>query len=82
MDVEAEMRSIKSKKLPNAAELQKYVRYLVNVRKYDEESVYKDVPQWNKTDVARALKEVERENMRPKPKRYYVSLKEPLEEER
>jgi hypothetical protein len=81
-NIESEMKKIRSKKSPNVLELQKYVRYLVNARKYDADSVYEDVPDWNRSEIEKALKEIERENSKPKPQRYYVSLKEPLDEER
>ena len=79
--IRAEMNAIKKKKSPTIVEVQKYVRYLINIMKYDPESVYEDVRHWDKEKVAAAIKDVERENLKPKPKRYYVSLKEPLEEE-
>ncbi len=78
-DVESAMKQLKSKKSPSVIEVQKYVRYLINVLKYDEESVFEDVSHWNKPDVEKAIKEVERENSKPRPQRYYVSLKEPME---
>ena len=79
--IRAEMDVIKKKKSPSEVELQKYVRYLINVLKYDSESVYEDVKHWDKEKISAAIKDIERENLKPKPKRYYVSLKEPLEEE-
>jgi transcription initiation factor IIE alpha subunit len=79
VDVKEEMAQLKSKKAPSTVDIQKYVRYLTNVLKYDEESIYEDVPHWNKDAVGKAIKEVERENQKPKPKRYFVSLKEPLD---
>ena len=81
-EVKEEMQKIKSKKSPTIFEIQKYVRYLVNVLKYDSDSVFEDVPNWDKKQVEKAIKEVERENSKPRPQRYYVSLKEPLDEER
>jgi hypothetical protein len=81
-NIELEMKKIRAKKAPNAVELQKYIRYLINVRKYDPESIYEDVPLWKKDEVEKVIKDVERENSKPAPKRYYVSLKEPLDEER
>ncbi len=80
-DVKEEMAKIRAKKSPAAFELQKYVRYLMNVLKYDSEAVFEDVPHWDKKAVENAVREVERENLKPTPKRYYVSLKEPLEDE-
>ena len=79
--VKAEMDAIKKKRLPNKVEIQKYVRYLINVLKFDAESVHDDLKHWDKEKVETAIKDVQRENLKPKPKRYYVSLKEPLEEE-
>lgn len=79
--IREDMKAIKAKKSPTIPEIQKYVRYLVNVLKYDAAKIHSDVPKWDKKKVDTAIKEVEFENSRPKPKRYYVSLKEPLEEE-
>lgn len=78
-DVKEEMKKIKSKKNPSVVDIQRYVRYMVNVNKYDEDSIYEDVPHWKKDDVKKAITEVERENSKPRPQRYFVSLKEPLE---
>jgi hypothetical protein len=80
-NVADEMKKIKAKKSPTIVDVQRYVRYTINVLKYDEEKVYEDVSHWPKEQVMKAIKEVERENSKPRPKRYYVSLKEPLEEE-
>ncbi len=74
------IEDLKNKAAPSTVEIYKYVRYLVNAKKYSEDEVYEDVPGWEKEKVEKAIKEVERENSKPKPKRYYVSLKEPLEE--
>ncbi|NTV24204.1 MAG: hypothetical protein HGA85_07615 [Nanoarchaeota archaeon] len=79
-DVKKEMESLKAKLVPTSVEIIKYVRYLKNVLKYDDESIYVDVPKWKREEIEKALKEVERENSKPKPKRYYVSLKEPLDD--
>jgi hypothetical protein len=81
-DVASEMKKLKSKKDPTVVDVRKYVRYMINVLKYDADSVYEDVPHWKKAEVAKAMKEVERENSKPRPQRYYVSLKEPMGEER
>jgi hypothetical protein len=80
-NVADEMKKIKEKKSPTVVDVQRYVRYVTNVLKYDAEKVHEEVPHWPKEQVEKALKEVERENSKPRPKRYYVSLKEPLEEE-
>jgi len=79
-EVEKKMEEIKVLKDPDRFQAQKYIRYLINVKKYAGEEVMEDVEHWPLEIVERAIKEVERENSKPKPKRYYVSLKEPLEE--
>lgn len=76
------MKQLKSKKSPSTIEVQKYVRYLINVLKYDPDSIFDEVSHWNRSDVEKAVKEVERENSKPRPQRYYVSLKEPIGEDR
>lgn len=80
MDIDKLMNQIKEIKDPSTVEIYKYVRYLINVKKYSKDEVFADVANWEKEKIENALKEVERENLKPKPKRYYVSLKEPLEE--
>ena len=79
-DIRYEMESLKNKDDPVYTEIRRYVRYLINVKKYGEEKIYGDVAHWDREAVEKAIKDVERENMKPKPKRYFVSLKEPLED--
>lgn len=74
------MNSIKLKEKPSIPEMRKYVRYIVNVLKYEPEAIMDHLSHWDKDEVERAIKEVVRENLKPKPKRYFVSLKEPLED--
>lgn len=74
------MNKIKEKSEPSTVEIYKYIRFLINVKKLGKEEVFNDVKTWDKEKVENVIKEVERENSKPKPKRYYVSLKEPLEE--
>lgn len=81
-DVQETMNAIKQKKNPDTLEVKKYVRYLVNIEKFTTEQIMKNVSHWDADMVERALKDVERENAKPAPKRYYVSLKEPLEDSR
>ena len=80
LDIEQQMKDIKNKESPTTVDIYKYVRYLINIKKYPDDDVYQDVLNWDKEKVSSAIKEVKRENLKPKPKRYYVSLKEPLEE--
>ncbi len=80
MDVEKQMDNIKKKQIPSTVEIYKYVRFLINVKKHSDDEVLEYLKHWNKDKVKDAIKEVKRENLKPKPKRYYVSLKEPLEE--
>ncbi len=79
-DVKSEMEAIKGKKNPSRFEVLKYVRYMINVEKAEPESIHNLVSSWRTEEVDKAIKEVEQENAKPRPKRYYVSLKEPLEE--
>ncbi len=79
-NVEKRMNEIKAKDDPSHVEIHKYVRYLINVKKYAGEEVLEDVPHWELGKVESSIKSVERENSKPRPKRYYVSLKEPLED--
>ena len=79
-EVQKKMVKLKKLKKPSYLEVRKYIRYLINVKKYSPEEVIEEVMHWPLSFVERAIKEVERENLKPKPKRYYVSLKEPLED--
>ncbi|MEM2131366.1 MAG: hypothetical protein QXR96_02500 [Candidatus Woesearchaeota archaeon] len=79
-NIENEMKKLREKRTPTIMEVQKLVRYYTNVKKYDSEKIFEELNNWKKDDVEKAIKEVERENSKPKPKRYYVSLKEPMDE--
>lgn len=79
-NIEQEMNKLRETKNPTIMDIQKLVRYYINVKKYDSEKILEDLSHWNKEEVEKAIKEVERENSKPKPQRYYVSLKEPLDE--
>ena len=79
-EVQKKMVKLKSIKKPSFLEVRKYIRYLTNIKKFSPEEVVEEVMHWPLSFVERAIKEVERENLKPKPKRYYVSLKEPLED--
>ncbi|MBT3720684.1 hypothetical protein HN789_02245 [archaeon] len=80
MDTKGKMNEIKNKSDPSIIEVYKYIRYKINVEKSSSESLFNELDHWDKKKIENAIKEVERENTKPKPKRYYVSLKEPLEE--
>ena len=79
-NVEEQMNEIKSKKDPSLVEVKKYVRYAMNVLKNNPEALLEELSHWNPEEVEKAIRDVERENTKPKPKRYFVSLKEPLED--
>ena len=79
-DVAEKMSAIKAMENPSIPEIKKYIRYAINVLKFDGTELLEDVGHWNLETVERIIKDVQRENLKPKPKRYYVSLKEPLEE--
>jgi len=82
MEIEEMMKEISKKDYPSVIEVRKYIRYLINVKKMDEDEIFANVSHWNKDVVENAIKLTKRENAKPKPKRYYVSLKEPLEDAR
>lgn len=74
------MNQIRNKTDPSHIEVHKYVRYMINKESYTAEEVLDELADWPLEKVETAIKDVERENSKPRPKRYYVSLKEPLEE--
>ena len=79
-EIQEKMVKLKAIKKPSYLEVRKYIRYLINVNKYSPEDVINEVMHWPLSFVEKAIKQVERENLKPKPKRYYVSLKKPLED--
>ncbi|MBN2367762.1 hypothetical protein JXC34_01990, partial [Candidatus Woesearchaeota archaeon] len=70
-DVEKQMNEIREKNIPSLVEVKKYVRYAMNVLKNDPDALVEELSHWKLEDVEKAIKDVERENMKPKPKRYY-----------
>ncbi|MBU0758292.1 MAG: hypothetical protein KKF44_09560 [Nanoarchaeota archaeon] len=78
--VKRKMHEIKVKDNPTSLERLKLVRFFVNSEKYTEEKIYSELAHWPRQDVENSIHEVIKENSRPRPKRYYVSLKEPLED--
>ena len=80
-DVEDIMREIKAKNNPDSIEILKYIRYAVNVKKYPNEKIIEILSHWDLGKIDSAIKKVEKENSAPRPKRYYVSLKKPLEDQ-
>ena len=79
-DIELKMDEIKKKARPTDSEVKKYIRYMMNVKKYSNEQVMDECQDWGLAKIEHAIKEVELENSKPRPQRYYVSLKEPLED--
>lgn len=79
-EVAKKMAKLKKIEKPSFLEVRKYVRYLTNIKKFSPEEVVEEVMHWPLSFVEKAIKQVERENLKPKPKRYYVSLKKPLED--
>ena len=79
-EIEAEMEAIKNKSNPTALEKVKLVRYYINVYEHPEGKIMELLKHWNPTDVKDHLQKVHEENAKKPPKRYYVSLKEPLED--
>ncbi len=79
-EIQEKMAKLKKIEKPSFLEVRKYVRYLTNIKKFSAEQIMEEVMHWQLSFVERAIKEVERENTKPKPKRYYVSLKKPLED--
>lgn len=78
-DVEEKMIQIKNMQNPSEVDIHKYIRYLMNVKKYSGEEVFDDVGHWELAKVESSIRMVESANSKPRPKRYFVSLKEPLE---
>ena len=58
----------------------KVVRYYLNHEKLPADEIYEELKSWPRPTVEKIIAELEKENQKPKPKRYYVSLKEPLED--
>jgi hypothetical protein len=48
--------------------------------RHDEEKIRQDVMHWDSKAVDEIIRMADAERSRPSPKRYFVSLKEPLEE--
>ncbi len=78
--IEDMMNKIKLDKSPNIIDMKKYIRYAMNIHKKDPDEIKEELNHWDKEKVEKTIKSVERERQKPKPKRYYVSLKEPLED--
>ncbi|MBD3204116.1 hypothetical protein GF327_07505 [Candidatus Woesearchaeota archaeon] len=81
-DIKKEMDAIRAKKEPTTLEKLKLIRYYFNKLKYTEEKIFEELSSWNKQEVENIISDVKKENQKPRPKRYYVSLKEPLEDTR
>ena len=79
-DVEQRMLELKNKEEPTQVDMYKYIRYLINVKEMSNEEVIEETRHWPLEKITNAINRVERENAKPKPKRYYVSLKEPLDD--
>jgi len=79
MDVSDEMQRIADDDNPNELEKKKYLRYLIS-----QGSMAKKRPElekrWGQRQVSELIEEIESENKKPNPRKYYVSLKEPLDE--
>jgi hypothetical protein len=71
---------IKSKVNPTTLEKFKLIRYYMNHEKYSKDRIVSELPSWPKGDVQQIIEEIEKENQKPLPKRYFVSLKEPLDD--
>jgi hypothetical protein len=79
-DIEKEMEEIKNKTHPTALEKVKLIRYYINVYEHPEDKILEILKHWNPDEVKEHLMGVLKENSKKPPKRYYVSLKEPLED--
>ena len=79
-DVEKRMLELKNKEDPTQMDMYKYIRYLINVKEMTDEEVIEETSHWPLEKITIAINKVQRENAKPKPKRYYVSLKEPLDD--
>jgi len=78
-EILARILELKKKQDPTMLEKLKVIRFYYNTEKLEKERIYKEVP-WPKKDVDSILEDLDKERQKPRPKRYYVSLKEPLEE--
>jgi len=79
-DVEIRMNEIKHNRNASTIEIYRLVRYLINVQEYNNSRIFDELVYFDEDKINQAIKKVETENSKPKPKRYYVSLKEPLED--
>ena len=81
MDIEklkAEIEVIKFKDAPTKDDKILFCKYYLDAK--GEEGLMKNLPKsWDKEEVKEILKQLKMER-KPLPKRYYVSLKEPLED--
>lgn len=76
----AAMEAIRLKQNPTREEKLKYLRfYLKNIG--TKEKAIGELSSWGKAEILELIKEIELEKKKTMPKRYYVSLKEPLEDE-
>ena len=79
-EVRRAMENVKSNVSPSASEKLKLVRYFINHEKYSHDKVLSELSRWPAEEVEKIIKDIERENQKPLPKRYYVSLKGPLDD--
>ncbi|MBN1503323.1 hypothetical protein JW930_07325 [Candidatus Woesearchaeota archaeon] len=79
-DIKEKMQSIKEKADVTTLEKLKLVRYYINIQKYSSDKIIEELSHWDRAEIQKLIKDVEQENLKPGPKRYYVSLKEPLED--
>ncbi len=79
-EVKKNMENIRKKENPTTLEKMKLIRYYVNHEKYSESRILKLLKEWPEDEVMNIIDDVKKEDLKPKPKRYYVSLKEPLED--
>ncbi|PIY59790.1 hypothetical protein COY95_05210 [Candidatus Woesearchaeota archaeon CG_4_10_14_0_8_um_filter_47_5] len=77
-----EMEEIRAKTNPSIVEKYKYIKYLIHEVPENERN--KEIEHlaslWGEDDVQKILKDVESESKKLPPKKYYVSLRDPLED--
>ena len=79
-DIEKEMEQIRKKDHPTALDQVKLIRYYINVYEHPEEKIMELLSHWDPKEVKAHFGKVHEEKAKQPPKRYYVSLKEPLED--
>lgn len=76
----ASILALKQRQRPTSLEMLKLIRFYINHEKHSNARILEELAHWDRESVEKTIEHVEKENQKPKPKRFYVSLKEPLED--